>query len=337
MSIEVQPQAVTVGAKPEPVPASRKFRPDRRVSPRVALTALMISMLWGANVVALKISLWTFAPFWNAFWRMGVGAIVIGLWARHRKIKLRPEEAEWPSLLALGAFCFIQISLLNHGVSMTSAAYAVVLVNCHPIFTNLLAHFIMPGDRLTWSRVIGLATAFIGICFVFLSKPDAHLAPEPFWGNLIGIASSFFVAVRSIATKRVVQRLNAVRVIFWTLVLALPGFVGMALAIEPLTLIPLRWEPVAAVLYQGCVVAGFCFIIWTGLLRDYSASTISIFAFPTPIFGVLFSALAFSETLATALLVGASAVVAGILIAARPPTWRVVEQPPEEESIKRAA
>ena len=338
MKATLAPEPAAVETKLEPVPAPRPPRPDKEVGPRVALTALMISMLWGANVVALKVSLWTFAPFWCAFWRMGVGAIVIGLWARYRKIRLRPEAAEWGSLFVLGGFCFIQISLLNYGVSMTSAAYAVVLINCHPIFTNLLAHYIMPGDRLSWARVIGLAAAFAGICFIFLGKPDAHLAPAPFWGNLIATASSFFVAVRSIATKRVVQRVDAVRAIFWTLLLSLPAFVAMALAIEPLTLIPLTWEPVVAVLYQGGVVAGFCFILWTGLLRDYPASIISIFAFPTPIFGVLFSALVFSETLTASFLMGAAAVVAGIVIAARGPTWRVVEQPPEEDkSFERAA
>ena len=342
MSVDLQPRAAKVETKREPVaalpaPGPPKPPPDKQVGLRVALTALMISMLWGANVVALKASLWTFAPFWNAFWRMGVGAIVIGLWALGRKIPLRPAAGEWRSLFVLGGFCFIQITLLNYGVSMTSAAYAVVLINCHPIFTNLLAHYIMPGDRLSWARVIGLATASAGICFIFFGKPDAHLAPEPFWGNVIATVSSFFVAVRSIATKRVVQRVDAVRAIFWTLVLSLPAFLVMALANEPLTLIPLTWEPVAAVLYQGVIVAGFCFILWTGLLRDYPASIISIFAFPTPIFGVLFSALVFSETLTAPFLVGAAAVVAGILIAARPPTWRVVEPPSQDDSIKRAA
>ena len=327
MSVNVQPQAAAIETKLEPGPAARLLRPDEKVGPRVALTALVISMLWGANVVALKVTLWTLAPFWCAFWRMGVGAIVIGLWARYRKIRLRPKTGEWNSLFALGAFCFIQIALLNHAVSLTSAAYAVVLMNCHPIFTNLLAHYFMPGDRLSWARAAGLTVAFAGICFVFLGKPDAHLAPAPFWGNLLATVSSFFVAVRNVATKRVVQRVDAVRAIYWTLVLAVPVFLTAALATEPLTLIPLTWEPLAATAYQGAVVAGFCFILWTGLLRDYPASIITMFAFPTPIFGVLLSALAFSETLAPPFLVGAAAVAAGILIAARPPTWRVVEPP----------
>ncbi len=337
MKATLAPEPAAVETKLEPVPAPRPPRPDKEVGPRVALTALMISMLWGANVVALKVSLWTFAPFWCAFWRMGVGAIVIGLWARYRKIRLRPETGEWNSLFALGAFCFIQIALLNHAVSLTSAAYAVVLMNCHPIFTNLLAHYVMPGDRLSWARAVGLTVAFAGICFVFLGKPDAHLAPAPFWGNLLATVSSFFVAVRNVATKRVVQRVDAVRAIYWTLVVAVPVFLIAALATEPLTLIPLTWEPLAAIVYQGAVVAGFCFILWTGLLRDYPASIITMFAFPTPIFGVLLSALAFSETLAPPFLVGVAAVAAGILIAARPPTWRVVEPPRDEESIRRAA
>ena len=328
MKATLAPEPAAVETKLEPATAPRPPRLDKKVGPRVALTALVISMLWGASVVALKVALWTFAPFWCAFWRMGVGAIVIGLWARYRKIRLRPETGEWHSLFALGAFCFIQISLLNHAVSLTSAAYAVVLMNCHPIFTNLLAHYVMPGDRLSWARVTGLTVAFAGICFIFLGKPDAHLAPAPFWGNLLATVSSFFVAVRNIATKRVVQRVDAVRAIYWTLVLAVPVFLTAALATEPLTLIPLAWEPLAAIAYQGAVVAGFCFILWTGLLRDYPASIITMFAFPTPIFGVLLSALAFSETLAAPFLVGVAAVAAGILIAARPPTWRVVEPPP---------
>jgi len=292
-------------------------RRDKSVGLGVASAALAISLFWGANIVALKIGLSAFPPSWGAFWRMGVGAVIIGMWARGEGVRLWPNRDEWGGLFALGVFCFIQISLLNHGVNLTSAAYAVVLINAHPIFTNLLAHYFVPGDRVSGMRLVGLMIAFAGISFIFLGKPDAHLAPSPYWGNVISVVSAFFVAVRSITTKRVVQRVDATRAIFWTLIIAEPFFLGTALAFEPLTVAPVTWVPVAALAYQGVIVAGFCFIAWTRLLRDYSPGIISVFAFPTPLFGVLFSAFVFSETLPLSFIAGAAGVIAGIIIVAR--------------------
>lgn len=287
---------------------------DKQVGWKVALLTLLISVLWGANIVALKIALAVFPPLWGAFWRMGIGMVVTGLWAKFSRIRLRPAPEEYGGLALLGILCFIQISLLNISVNWTSAAYAVVLINCHPIFTNLLAHYFIPGNRLSWTRVLGLAIAVAGISFIFLGKPEARWAPHPYWGNLIAVVSSFFVGVRSIATKRIVQRIETTRAIFWTLVLAVPMFLVAALLFEPPLVAPLAWRPVAAILYQGVVVAGFCFMLWTRLLRDYPPGVLSVLAFPTPLFGVLFSAVVFSEALPPSFLIGAGAVFAGILI-----------------------
>lgn len=292
-------------------------RRDKSVGLGVALAALAISVFWGANIVALKVGLSAFPPSWGAFWRMGVGAIIIGLWARGEGVHLWPNRDEWGGLFALGIFCFIQISLLNHGVNLTSAAYAVVLINAHPIFTNLLAHYFVPGDRVTGMRLIGLMVAFAGISFIFLGKPDAQWASSPYWGNLICVVSAFFVAVRSVTTKRVVQRVDATRAIFWTLIISEPFFLVSAVLFEPMTIAPITWMPVAALAYQGIIVAGFCFIAWTRLLRDYPPGVISVFAFPTPLFGVLFSAFVFAETLPPSFIAGAAGVIAGIIIVAR--------------------
>ena len=288
------------------------------VTVRSALIALLISMLWGANVVGLKISLGAIPPFWSAFWRMLIAIPVIGLAARFEKTPLRPQPGEWRSLLVLGFLCFVQISLLNLGTNLTSAGYAVVLLNSHPIFTNLLSHYFTPGDRLSLTRVIGLFVAFGGICAVFLGRPDAQFASQPVLGNFIMTVSAFMAGVRAVATKRVAQVTEPVRLIFWTLIFSLPGFLLGGILFEPMLLAPLLWEPFVSLLYQSIIVAGLCFIGWTRLLRDHPPGVLSVFAFPTPIFGLIFSALILSERLSPALIIGVIAVVAGILIVANP-------------------
>jgi drug/metabolite transporter (DMT)-like permease len=100
----------------------------------------------------------------------------------------------------------------------------------------------------------------------------------------------------------------------WQLLVSLPAFLVLGAVFEPPLVAPLRWQPVAAVAYQGVVVAGFCFIAWTGLLRRHSAGTLSMFAFTVPFFGMALSAVLFGERLGGRLLLGAAAVTAAILV-----------------------
>ena len=65
---------------------------------RTALIALGACLLWGGNVVALKLGLGTFPPFWSGFWRMFVGALTVGVWARARGSSLAPGREEWRPL-----------------------------------------------------------------------------------------------------------------------------------------------------------------------------------------------------------------------------------------------
>ncbi len=291
-----------------------KPRPSSGVELQTALAALAISALWGGNVVALKLGLGTFPPFWSAFWRMLCGLPVIALWARILGAPLKPAKREWRWLIVLGAVFAVQISILNFGVNFTSAAYAVVLMNSNPIFTNLVAHFFVPGDRLSRIRAMGLTIAFAGICFAYLGEPDARLASRPLLGNLLATLTAMVFGMRMVFTQRLVQRIEPLRVIFWQIAFSLPCFLLAATMLEEPLRGPLHAAPVFAILYQGVIVAGGCFVVWVRLLRKTPPGVLSVFAFPTPIFGVIASAFVFSEKLAPELLVSVLAVAAGILV-----------------------
>ena len=286
---------------------------------KVALTAFGLSTFWGGNVVALKLSLGTFPPLWNAFWRLLAGLPVLYGWVRAQGVSVTPGPGEWPKLAGLAAIFVVQITLLNYGTHFTSAAYAVVLMNSHPIFTNVVAHFFAPDDRITGLRVLGLTLAFGGICVAFLGEPDARLASRPFLGNVISIVTALSFAVRMVYTQHLVRQYDPARTIFWQTLFAVPIFGPAAWLLEPPLTGPLDWKPLLALFYQGFIVAGCLFIVWARLLRRTPVGALSVYAFPTPIFGVLASAWAFSETIPPALMVGVGGVVVGIVIVALQP------------------
>jgi drug/metabolite transporter (DMT)-like permease len=79
------------------------------------------------------------------------------------------------------------------------------------------------------------------------------------------------------------------------------------------------WTPAVAlsILYQGIVVAGLCFVGWTMMLQQYSASRLSVGFFLTPLFGALASYLVLGEPVTAGLVAGGAAVLCGLLVANR--------------------
>ncbi len=293
---------------------ARKLEP---IGWKSALTVLSINLVRGGNQVALKFALTALPPFWTAFGRMSFGALSVGAWAALRGIPLTPHRREWPELLNLGVVFAIQIALMHYGADYTSPAYATVLMNANPIFANLLAHYVVPGDQLSWPRVGGLTVAFGGICGIFLGRPDSRLAPNPIVGNLLLLVSAALVGARTVYTQRLVQRIQPEKTAFWQMVISLPFFLVGTLFDSESGREPLGWIPIAAIMYQGIIVGGAGFTLWARLLRRHSPSALTMFTFTVPVFGVVLSAWILSEAVTPRLILGVAAVVSGILIATR--------------------
>ena len=294
-------------------------RPDetaQTLGTKAFLLALALSASWGANMVAIKICLESIPPIWGAFWRMLCGLPILWLWGRALKVELRPSPGEFRSLGMLATLFGVQVILLNWSINWTSAAYAAVLINAAPLFTNLIAHFVVPGDRVSRNRAIGLALALAGVVLVLGGRPEARLAPAPLAGNLIGVAAAALIGARMVYTQRLVQRLDPVRTIFWQVLLADMMMLPIAAATEPMLTAPLNARVIFSMAYCSLIV-GVAFILWARLLQRHPPGMLSVFVFPTPIFGVLCSALVYGERMGSMLLLGMLGVAFGVLIV----TW----------------
>jgi drug/metabolite transporter (DMT)-like permease len=294
------------------------------LNPSSVAIALLVCLLWGGNLVSLKVALTAVPPFWSAFWRMLLGAVVVMAWARIARVPIRPAPGEGRGLFGLAVLFTAQIALLNMAAEMTSPAYGEVILNSYAIFANLIAHFASRNERLTPLRVVGLALAFGGICVVALGRPQAALAPKPLAGNLVMVASAFLLGARQVYTRRLVQRVNPVRAMVWQLAWSVPMFaLGAVVFAEPTHTQPLTIGPVAALAYQGIVVAGCCFVGWAWLLKQHASGTVSMFSFLVPFAGIAFSRVFLGEAPRGGFFVGVSLAVGGLLLTSlRPPGRR---------------
>ena len=112
---------------------------------------------------------------------------------------------------------------------------------------------------------------------------------------------------------------------FWS-IFSLPCFFGLSFFLERGVSYQLSVSGVMAILYQGLVVAGFCFVSWTSILKKYSPSKLVVLFFTTPLFGVLLSYLLLDDEVSPSLIIGAGLVAFGIYIVNKHDTRRADKQ-----------
>lgn len=282
-------------------------------SAKVIALVLLLALLWGGNSVSIKIGLQGVPPFALATMRFLLGFTAITLWSLYRRVRLRMNSGEWLPLLFVSVIFTLQISTLNLGTQITEASRSTVFISTYPFFTALFAHFSVPGDRLSVRKTVGITFAFGGVLLTFGGnlKFGVH---NYLRGDLIVLLSGCLLGLRTVVTKLIIQSIHPYRLLFWLMIFSIPCFVISSLFLERGANFHFSVSGVSAILYQGIVIAGFCFVSWTSILEKYSPSRLVVLFFLTPLFGVLLSYLFLGDEVGFALIVGAYLVAYGIYL-----------------------
>ena len=283
---------------------------------RTTLFVLLLAGLWGGNVIAIKIGLRGIPPLAAAGIRFGIALPLIAIWARMRRISLRPRGGEMIPLLLIGLIFTVQIAILNWGTRLTLAGRATVILHTYPVFVAFLAHFLVPGDRLSWYRLIGVICAFAGIVVVFWEKLAIGTGGG-ITGDLLCLGSGLLLGLLTVLVKRYVQTIEAPRLLVWQMIVGVPLFFALHALFEGGSAFQFAPAVVAAVLYQGVVVGVFCFLTWFSILKRHSASRLTVLFFTAPLWGLLASYLLLGEGISIGLAMGAGMVALGIFLVNR--------------------
>lgn len=279
---------------------------------KIIALSLLLAFLWGGNSPAIKVGLEDLPPMALAFVRFVIGLIIVGVWSLYRRIPLGLKRGELSRLLLLTAIFISQIIVLNTGTLLTTASRSTIFVNVYPFFTALFAHLWIPGERLSLAKTLGIIVAFSGV-FVTVA-PNLGKGEISILGDLLVLVSGCFLGLRVVVTKLLVQSIHPYRLLVWYLSLSLPVYAILSVLFERGSTFQLTLAGSAALLYQGGVIAGFCFLAWTAILERYSASKLVVLFFATPLSGVLFSHLFLGDELTFSLLAGSVLVAAGIYL-----------------------
>lgn len=284
---------------------------NRNLSFLAGTFTVFLCALFGANAVAIKMSLAGLGVFTTAGLRFSMASIAIALWAAATGRSFRIPKGCGHHLVIVGAIFAAQLSLFYLGLSKTNASRGALLANFQPFFLLFLAHFFIKGDRITRRKLAGMLMGFSGVAFVFWDT--AGITSEFRLGDAIIFLATFLWACNGVYVKRVIHTFQPFQMTFYPMLISVPLFFGEALLWDPAMVERLTPAVIGALLYQGLITASFGFVAWNTLLRNYGAVSIHSFIFIMPIAGVILGAAILGEPVTAKLLLALILIVLGIL------------------------
>ena len=113
-----------------------------------AVFIIFLCILFGANAVAIKISLAGLGVFTTAGIRFSGAAVVIFLWALLTGKPVRVSFYQFKLMVILGLIFYAQLSLFYLGLSSTTASHGTLIANILPFVVLILVLYLKPSGLL---------------------------------------------------------------------------------------------------------------------------------------------------------------------------------------------
>jgi drug/metabolite transporter (DMT)-like permease len=281
---------------------------------KAIVAMLILTMLWGLNYTAIKISNEGISPVFASALRSAIACFCGVIYCLKKGEKLFHTNILLFHGFMVGLLFGLEFACIYFGLLYTDAARSVVFVYTSPFLVALGAHFLLRGDRLSVLKVLGLVLAFAGVVVVFQGRPGRAQRTMVI-GDVLQLMAAFFWGATTLYIKRyMAERVHPIHTFLYQLFFSIPLLLVVSLVLEPEWIRTITFSVVLSVFYQSVIVAFASYFVWFKLIHRYAVSRLSAFLFFTPIFGVLFGILFLSEEFTPSLMIGLPLVCLGIFL-----------------------
>ncbi len=268
--------------------------------------AIAMNLVWGLNIVAIKVSVNEVPPFTAAFLRQAIVLVACLPWMA--VVPGRMRELALLSAVIGGLF----FAITNISVAITSNVAALAIANLLGAPFSLLLAVAFLKERVGIIRVAGVALAVSGCAMLVFDPGVAREIP----GLLLTACASFLWAVGSLIQRRLVG-VSVPNMYAWV---GLGGVILLgpaALVLEPDAMRGVAAIPPTALL--AIVFSALCStLIGAGgmawLLQRHPIADVIPLTLASPVIAVAAASIAFGNPLTPAMILGGVVALAGVAI-----------------------
>ena len=279
---------------------------------------IILGIVWSSSFLWIKIGVQDIGPMALTAFRMLFGALTAAAITLYQKVEWPRDWKTWGIFAVLGPTSLaIPIFFISWGEQTIDSAVASILNATTPLFTIVMAHFLLQDDRMTVQKVLGLLIGFAGV-IVLMSEDLAASETSPVLGQAAVILASAFYAGSAVYARKLTQHVHssargAMLLITATLFMWIVG----PLAERPFEFpsLPITW---ISILWLGILGSGVAVIMLYYLIHEVGPTRATLVTYLFPVGGVILGVIFLNEHLSWQLLVGSLLIIASLAVV----NWR---------------
>lgn len=288
---------------------------EPQILPRHWAMVATLGLTWGATFVVVEVALRGITPFWLAAGRVGFGALLMTMiwWARGGKLfAQKPGPSALLSLVAVGAFSSaLPFMLIAWGQQYVTSGFAGVSMASVPLIVLPLAHFLVPGETMTWRKAVGFVIGFWGVVVLIGAQAfDTSGAQLETAGRIACVSAACCYGLSSI----IMRRLPTIDPI---------GLATVLLLIAAVIVIPTAWitegppplpDPKTLMIigFLGMVPTAAANLLRVLVVRSAGPVFMSLTNYQVPVWSIVLGAAFLGEPLPPSLLWAMVLILAGV-------------------------
>lgn len=275
---------------------------------------ILLGAIWSSSFMWIKIAVNEIGPMTLVAFRVLFGLLFGVAVVFIQRVQLPRSLKAWSPLLILGITnVAIPFFLISWGEQSIDSAVAAILDATVPLFTILIAHYLLHDDKMTVPKVLGLLMGFAGV--VVLMSKDIGTSLGSVLSQLAIVLASAFYAGSAVYARRTTEDTPGILRSVGPLVSSTAlMWLATFLVESPVEIpqLPITW---IALLFLGIVGSGMAFILLYYLIHEIGPTRTSMVTYLFPLGGVLLGAAFLNEELSWQVLVGGVLVILSLVVA----------------------
>lgn len=244
-------------------------------SARAHLALFTVNFIYGVNyVVAKGLMPHIIAPSGFILLRV-IGATVLFWMVR----ALKPQRVDLADMVRL-LLCAVFGVALNqlmffHGLMRTTPINSSLIMVATPVLVLVLSALLI-GERVTWSKVVGVVMGTVGALTLIFLKPEGSSQGASMLGDLFILVNATSYGLYLVLVKPLMRKYSAVTVMSWSFLF---GF---------FMVLPFGWQELAQVnwdMLSGPVLGAFVFVVVMVTFVAYLLNTWALGVLDTSVVG----------------------------------------------------
>lgn len=284
----------------------------REATPRDWFTLLVLTVLWGSAFMFNELALSSFSPAVLVAGRIFVATAFIWGYLRMTGDRLPAPGRSWRPMVVLAIFGnVLPFHLVAWAQQHIDSSMAGILMAVMPLFVLTLAHFFVPGGRLTRWRVVGFVIGLAGVVMIIGPKAVGRIeSMAALWGALAALGAALSYSISTVYA-RCMGPGDPVRRSAGMLIVASMLSMPAAFVEIPDVVMPGMLAAVS-VGVLGLLATGFSTILLFKLIQGPGPAFVSLVNYMVPAWAVLAGTVLLDESISRTVMYGLALILLGI-------------------------